>query len=185
LCTRSATFSRINPDTKFIENEEVEGIHLVMDFDLVRELQVRLGKFISTGPKDFFAAMWPVSLSTENVHSLAMSSYVVAPKPTGPRFFLYIDPSGDIFLENNTQHIFRVDEDHAINIQSSNGEPITDTILDGIITREKINDAGSKYDDQENGHPGKLTFVIQDAIRCNGKCLINLNIVQRIAFIRV
>ena len=88
-------------------------------------------------------------------------------------------------LESNTQYIFGVDEDHAINIQSSNGEPITDTILDGIITREKINDAGSKYDDQENGHPGKLTFVIQDAIRCNGKCLINLNIVQRIAFIRV
>jgi len=129
--------------------------------------------------------MWPVVLSTKNVNLLASKPYVMGPKPSGPRFLLYIDPSGDIFLENMTQHFFRVDEDHAINIQSSNGEPITATILDGIITREKINDAGSKYDDQENGTPGKLTFVIQDAIRCNGKCLINLNIVQRIAFIRV
>ncbi len=159
----------------------------MMDFDLVRELQVRLGKFISTGPKDFFAAMWPVSLSTENVHSLAMSSYVVAPKPTGPRFFLYIDPSGDIFLENMTQHFFRVDEDHAINIQSFDGRPITDTVLDGIFTREKLNGDSICEDNlkEEGGNPRKLTFVIQDAIRCNGKDLTQSNIVQRIAFVRV
>jgi hypothetical protein len=183
----SETFSRINPDTKFIENEEVEGIHLVMDFDLVRELQVRLGRFISNGTSDFFAAMWPVSLSTDNVHSLARSSYVVAPKPTGPRFFLYIDPSGDIFLENMTQHIFRVDEDHAINIQSFDGRPITDTVLDGIFTREKLNDYSSCDNNlkEEGGNPRKLTFVIQDAIRCNGKDLTQSNIVQRIAYVRV
>ena len=184
----SETFSRINPDTKFIENEDIEGIHLVMDFDLVRELQVRLGKFISNGTDDFFAAMWPVSLSTDNVHSLAMSSYVVAPKPTGPRFFLYIDPSGDIFLENMTQHIFRVDEDHAINIQSFDGRPITDTVLDGIFTREKLYGDSSCDDNLKEegaGNPRKLTFVIQDAIRCNGKDLTQSNIVQRIAYVRV
>ena len=181
--SKTSTFT-FNPDTKFMDNKDVEGVHLVTNIDFIREMHVLLGKF-TKGPKNFFSVMWPVVLSTKNVNLLASKPYVMGPKPSGPRFLLYIDPSGDIFLENNTQHIFRVDEDHAINIQSSNGEPITDTILDGIITREKINDAGSKYDDQENGHPGKLTFVIQDAIRCNGKCLINLNIVQRIAFIRV
>ena len=181
----SETFSRINPDTKFIENEDIEGIHLVMDFDLVRELQVRLGKFISNGTDDFFAAMWPVSLSTDNVHSLARSSYVVAPKPTGPRFFLYIDPSGDIFLENMTQHIFRVDEDHAINIQSFDGRPITDTVLDGIFTREKLNDYPSCDGDKGVETSGKLTFLIQDAIRCNGKDLTQWNILERIGFIYV
>ena len=158
-----------------------------MDFDLVRELQVRLGRFIHGGPKDFFAAMWPVSLSTVNVHSLAKSPYVVAPKPTGPRFFLYIDPSGDIFLENMTQHFFRVDEDHAINIQSFDGRPITDTVLDGIFTREKLCDYSSCDGDKgaEMETPRKLTFVIQDAIRCNGKDLTKSNILQRIAFVRV
>ena len=181
----SETFSRINPDTKFIENEDIEGIHLVMDFDLVRELQVRLGKFISNGTDDFFAAMWPVSLSTDNVHSLARSSYVVAPKPTGPRFFLYIDPSGDIFLENMTQHIFRVDEDHAINIQSFDGRPITDTVLDGIFTREKLYDYLSCDGDKGSETSGKLTFLIQDAIRCNGKDLTKSNILQRVSFINV
>jgi hypothetical protein len=67
----------------------------VNDFDLVREMQVRLGKF-AKGQTDFFPVMWPVSLSTENVHSLASEPYVVAPKPSGPRFLLYIDSSGDI-----------------------------------------------------------------------------------------
>lgn len=59
-------------------------------------------------------------------------------KPAGPRFLLYIDPAGQIFMENTSQQIFRVDSDHAINIISSDGHPITDTILDGVIAREKL-----------------------------------------------
>ena len=168
-----------------MDNEDVEGIHLVMDFDLVRELQIRLGKFISNGPRDFFPAMWPVSLSTDNVHLLASMPYVVAPKPTGPRFLLYIDPSGDMFLENMTQHIFRVDEDHALNIQSFSRRPVTDTVLDGIITREKVNEDSSSDTGKGEESTRKLTFVIQDAIRCNGKDLTTSNILQRIAFVRV
>ena len=164
-----------------MDNEDVEGVHLVNDFDLVREMQVRLGKF-AKGPTDFFPAMWPVSLSTKNIHSLASKPYVVAPKPSGPRFLLYVDPSGDVFLENMTQHIFRVDEDHAIKIQMFNGRPITDTVLDGIITREKLLGDASCYGKEATR---KLTFVIRDAIRCNGKDLTDLNILQRIAFIKV
>ena len=152
-----------------------------MDFDLVRELQVRLGNF-AKGEIDIFPAMWPVSLSTDNVRLLSSKPYVMAPRPIGPRFFLYIDPSGDIFLENMTQHIFRVDEDHAINIQSFDGRPITDTVLDGIFTREKMGDDSSS-DGAETF--GKLTFVIQDAIRCNGKDLTQWNILERIGFIYV
>jgi hypothetical protein len=107
---------------------------------------------------------------------------VVGPKPAGPRFLLYIDSSGDIFLENMTQHIFRVDEDHAIKIETFEGRPITDTVLDGIITREKsVDDASS------NGREAtrKLTFVILDAIKCSGNYLTGLNILERIAFVRV
>jgi hypothetical protein len=29
------TFTRINPGTKLLDNEDVEGVHLVTDFDLV------------------------------------------------------------------------------------------------------------------------------------------------------
>ncbi|EFX64762.1 hypothetical protein DAPPUDRAFT_265827 [Daphnia pulex] len=79
-------------------------------------MQVRLGRF-TKGPTDISPVMWPVSLSKKNVHLLASKPYVVGPKPSGPRFLLYIDSSGEIFLENMTQHIFRIDEDHAIKIR--------------------------------------------------------------------
>ncbi|XP_046651275.1 mRNA-capping enzyme-like [Daphnia pulicaria] len=129
--------------------------------------------------------MWPVSLSTENVHSLASEPYVVAPKPSGPRFLLYIDHSGDNFLENMTQHIFRVDEDHAIKIETFDGRPVTDTVLDGIITSEKFNGADASCEgNKEEGTNRKLTFLIRDAIRCNGKDLTNYNILKRITFVR-
>ncbi len=164
----------------------MEGVHLVNDFDLVREMQVRLGEFIPNGSQDFFSAMWPVSLSTDNVHFLASEPYVVAPKPTGSRFFLYVDPSGDIFLENMTQHIFRVDQDHAIEMQSFDGRPIIDTLLDGILTREKLDAADASCEGNgEDGTTRKLTFVICDAMRCNGKDLTKSSILQRIAYVRV
>ncbi len=176
------TFTQINTDTKFVDNEDVAGVHLVNDFDLVREMQLRLGKF-AKGPTDMFPVMWPVALSMKNVHLLVSKPYVVATKPSGPRFLLYIDSSGDIFLENMTQHIFRVDEDHAIDIQMFDGQPITDTVLDGIITREKCNANDSSCNGKEATR--KLTFVILDAIRCNGNDLTDFNILQRIAFVRL
>jgi hypothetical protein len=107
-------------------------------------------------------------------------------KPSGPRFLLYIDSSGDIFLENMTQHIFRVDEDHAIKIETFDGRPVTDTVLDGIITSEKFNGADASCEgNKEEGTNRKLTFLIRDAIRCNGKDLTNYNILKRITFVRV
>ncbi len=148
-------------------------------------MQVRLGKF-AKGQAVFFPVMWPVSLSMKNVQSLASKPYVVGPKPSGPRFLLYIDSSGDIFLENMTQHIFRVDEDHAIKIETFDGRPITDTVLDGVISREKSDDdASCNGNIKEDGTTGKLKFVILDAIRCSGNDLTGLNILERIAFVRV
>ena len=88
-------------------------------------------------------------------------------------------------MENMTQHIFRVDEDHAINIQSFDGRPITDTVLDGIFTREKLYDYLSCDGDKGSETSVKLTFLIQDAIRCNGKDLTKSNILQRVSFINV
>ncbi|KZS02021.1 Uncharacterized protein APZ42_001098, partial [Daphnia magna] len=118
------------------------------------------------GPEDFFPVNWPVSLTTENIDKLKSSPYVVAPKPSGTRFLFYVDSDGGMFLENMTQHIFRVDEGHAVKMVSSDGRPVTDTLLDGVLCKEKLN-----HDDNCNGgeeNPKKLTFVIRDAIRCNG-----------------
>ncbi|KAI9556336.1 hypothetical protein GHT06_018910 [Daphnia sinensis] len=176
-----ANFTRIDLDTKFYDGQDVEGIHLLTDFDQVRQLQVRLGRF-AHGPEDFFPANWPVSLSTENIHKLTFGSYVVAPKPIGPRFFLYIDSSGEVFLENMTQHIFRVDEDHVVKMNSFDGRPVTDTVLDGDFCKAKRN----RDDNCNGGEEGqeKLTFVIRDAIRCKGVDLTKMNIVERVGFVK-
>ena len=161
-------------DAKFLDGEQVDGIHLVTDFDLVRQLQVRLGQY-AKGPTDFFPAMWPVNLSSENLSSLESKQYLVTPKPYGTRYLLYVDPSGQMFMENMTQHIFRVDDDHAIKMISSDGQPVTDVVLDGVVTRVS------------ESHPdaGRLTFVIMDATLCNGVGLTHMSISQRIAFVRV
>ena len=178
-------FVRIDPDAKFLEDDYVEGVHLLTDFDLSREIHVRLGKF-SNGPIDIFPAMWPVNLSLQNINFLTEEPYVVGPKPKGPRFLLYVDSSGKIFLENMTQSIFCVDEDHAIKMVTSDGRPITDTVLNGIFTREKLDtDRDSLSGAKKTGATGKLTFVIQDAIRCNGESLTRMNILRRIAFVKV
>lgn len=177
-----SVFTRIEPNTKFLDGHDVEGVHLLTDFDQVRELQVRLGRF-SKGPEDFFPVNWPVSLTTENIDKLKSSPYVVAPKPSGTRFLFYVDSDGGMFLENMTQHIFRVDEGHAVKMVSSDGRPVTDTLLDGVLCKEKLN-----HDDNCNGgeeNPKKLTFVIRDAIRCNGEDLKDRNIVERINFVKV
>jgi hypothetical protein len=170
----SGQFLEINPDAKFLDGEQVEGIHLVTDFDLVRQLQVRLGQ-CANGPTNFFPAMWPVNLSTGNISSLESKPHVVTPKPYGTRYLLYVNPSGEMFLENLTQHIFRIDDDHAIQMISSDGQSITDVILDGVVTRvsEKHPDAG------------RLTFVIMDATLCRGVGLTHMGISQRIAFVKV
>lgn len=149
----------------------MKGIHLVTDFNLVREIQVRLGE-LSKGPTNFFPVMWPVSLSTETIKLLTWNPYEVAPRVNGPRYLLYVDPSGKIFLENMTQHIFYVDDDHAIEAFSS----VTDTILDGVFTREKSSSTETN---------GKLTFVIEDAIRCGGVDLTELKIRKRFTLIQV
>jgi hypothetical protein len=101
--------------------------------------------------------------------------HFVIPKPHGTRYLLYVDPSGQIYLENYAQNIFRIDDDHTITFISSDGQSVTDTILDGVITRVADNRPDA----------GRLTFVIMDATLCRGVSLGQMNIEQRIAFVRV
>ena len=152
----------------------MNGIHLVTDPKLVFRLKNFLGDYV-IGPKRFFPAMWPVHLTSRNISKLETQPHFVIPKPHGTRYLLYVDPYGQIYLENNAQNIFRIDDDHTMKFISSDGQSITDTILDGVITRVTDN------------HPyaGRLTFVIMDATLCRGVSLRQMNISQRIAFVRV
>jgi hypothetical protein len=111
----SHQFLTKEPDT-FLDDELVEGVSLVTDSQLVREIKIRLGKYVGARIHEhtFFPAMWAVNLSMENIHHLLLNPTFVTPKPEGPRFLLYVDSSGDIYLENMTQHFFRVDSDHDI-----------------------------------------------------------------------
>lgn len=150
------------------------------DYDQVKELQVKLGRF-AHGPKNFFPANWPVSLSMDNIRHLEMEPYVVTPKPVGVRYLLYIDSEGSMFMENMTQHIFKLDEDRAPQLTTK------DTVLDGLVMR-KIRPDGltnSEANDEIEVAKGKLTFVIMDATRCSGVDLTRRNIQERISFVRV
>ena len=75
-------------------------------------------------------------------------------------------------------------KNRAIQLLSHDRSVLKDTVLDGYFVRPKILDSGIAAD--KNGDKrGRLTFVIQDAIRCNGTDLTGRGIVDRIAFIEV
>ena len=152
-------------------------IHLVTDFHLTRTIQSRLGNY-ANGPKDYFPGMWPITLSMENVHVLESRPYVMLAQPSGSRMFLYVDSSANIYLENMTQHIFQVDDSCSLIMVSSNGRPVTDTLLEGVMTT-------GKPVANEKSSTDNFTFVIQDAIRCMGKDLTGLNIQERIDVVKV
>lgn len=157
-----------------MDEDPVQGVSFVRDSQLVREMQVLLGNYV--GARIFEHTFFrPIPLTMENIHQLESKSHFMTPKPTGPRFLLYIDSSGQTYLENMYQYFFRVDTDRAVQFISNEGQVITDTVLDGILTREK---------DAEN-NAGKMTFFICDAVRCNGQDITKMNVFQRIAFVKV
>ena len=160
-----------------MDEEPVQGVNLVGDPELVRQMQILLGNYVGACifEHTFFPALWAIPLSMENIYQLESKPHFMIPKPTGPRFLLYIDSSGQTYLENMTQHFFRVDTDCAFQLVSFEGRAITDTVLDGIFTREK--DSGT--------NAGRLTFVVCDAVRCNGQDLTKKDVPQRIAFVKV
>ena len=166
-------------DAKFLKNEDVDGITVVTDLDLVKEMQHKLGRF-ADGPTDFFPAAWAVSLNQKNFDLLSFAPYVVTPKPDGTRYLLYVDSVGDVYLENQTQNFFKMSENRTVQLLSSDRRVLKDTILDGYFVR-RICSTGSEGPDQL----GRLTFIIQDAIRCNGTDLTKRGILQRIDTIEV
>ena len=158
---------------KLFPGEQLNNVSLVTDLTLVIQMQAKLGKY-SHGPRDWFPVNWPISLCQENLSKLTSQSYVVSLKPDGPRFLFYINPVGQIFMENQERHFFLLDPERAVKFLSSDQRVLTDTVLDGYLVRKLTQDAG---------HP--LTFVICDAIRCDGIDLTGLGIMERINHVKV
>ena len=158
---------------KFFREEEVRNVSLVTDLNLVCKMQVKLGKY-SHGPRDWFLVNWPSSLCQKNLSKLTSSSesYVVTPIPDGIRYLLYINSAGQICMENISQHFFKLNPGWADKFLSSDKHVLTDTVLDGYLVRNL----------KQDGH---LTFVIHDAIRCDGVDLTSLDIMDRINHINV
>ena len=161
----------------FLENGNVEGISLVQNFHFVRDLQTRLGGF-NHGPSNRFPGNQPIFLNVTNMKKLkAAGPVVVAPKPLGIRYLLYVDPEGKMYMENETQHIFVVDPDFAPRLIPK------DTVLDGIVVRKIVRDGAAQSRSAEA--KGKLSFVIMDATRVNGLDLTQKNIKDRISVVQV
>jgi len=170
-------FARIDPNMPFLLGEHIDGISLEKDFEVVKELRVRLGRF-NHGPFDFFPVNWPVASDSRVIKQLEKEPFVVAPKPNGVRFLLYVDSEGKMMMENMAQHFFKVDQDHAPQMTA------TDTVLDGILTRRFIRDGSPRVNNNQE-EKGKLTFVVMDATRCRGIDLTKMNILERISAVKV
>ena len=175
----SGQFTQVDRDAKFLKDEDVDGIAVVTDLDLVKEMQHKIGRFADR-PIDFFPAAWAVSLNQKNFDLLSFAPYVVTPKPDGTLYLLYVDSVGDVYLENQTQNFFKMSENRTVQLLSSDRQVLKDTLLDGYFVR-RICSTGSEGPDQL----GRLTFIIQDAIRCNGTDLTKRGILQRIDTIEV
>ena len=181
-CTEQAS-EQIRPaNVKFLDDEDVEGVRLLTDARQVYKLRNLLGENIK-GSQVSFAAMWPVDMSMDRLQRVLEIPYYVAPKPHGHRFMLYINATGETFLENNSRNVFQLDGEHSFHFISRDGSACIDTVLDGVITRPKSSTIDDGNDDKES--KPKLTFVVMDAVRYNGRDLTNMSVADRMACIKV
>jgi len=161
-------------DVFSLDDEILAGISPLKDRTLIKDVQDRLSRFTHAPPG--FLGMpvnWPFRLNSSNKVELKKELYLVAPKPKGVRCLFYVDPMGNMFLENNTheRHIFKLNYDCAPQLIPN------DTVLDGIIVRKNNNRDGEAK--------GELTFFIMDAIRCFGEDLTQKRIQERIHAVQV
>ena len=162
----------------FLEKENIDGVSLVQNFNFVRDLQIRLGDF-NQGPRNRFPVNQPIFLNVTNIKKLkAAGPVVVAPKPQGLRYLLYVDPKGNMYMENESQHLFVVDPDFAPQLIPK------DTVLDGIVVRKIVRDGAAQIDNNQEAKGG-LSFFVMDATRVNGVDLTEKNIQERISVVQV
>lgn len=170
----SGKHSRGDDESFLLDDEIIAGISPLKDRVLIKDVQDRLSRFTRAPPG--FLGMpvnWPFRLNLSNKEELKKELYLVAPKPKGVRCLLYIDPIGNVFLENNTheRHIYKLDNDCAPQLIPN------DTVLDGIVVRKNIARHGEAK--------GQLTFVIMDVIRCLGEDLTQKRVQERIHSVQV
>ncbi len=157
----------INANFHFIDDGDVDGISLLQDPDLVKELRKVLDQ-------PFLFSKSPARMNEVTINKLKKKAYVVAPKPLGIHYLLYVDPQGGMFLQRSLKRIFKVDRNCTPQLIPN------DTILEGVIVR-KID-----RDETTQNSNGRLTFVITYAFRCQGEDLLaEPSIQERISTIMV
>lgn len=150
----SGQFTQVDRDAKFLEEEEeVDGVSLVEDLDLVKQIHSILCQY-THGPTNWFPVAVGPSLSTSPI-SICWKRKRTSWCPG----LVACDPicststsEGEVCLEGQTQNIFYIQPSHAIRLPSSDGRFIKDTVLDGHFFRPSR---------QDNQLPtGRLTFSI-------------------------
>ncbi len=152
----------MNVTTRFLKDEDVEGIRLYESngtVDMVYKLKCEIGNRCYGNSKQF-PGNTPVPLleKKRGICHLAHpfnEPYVMSPKPLGVRYLLYADKHGDMFMENENQHIFKLDRGRTPQLIPK------ETVLDGVVARKLERDGGALNNSGEA--QGKLTFVIMDA----------------------
>ena len=162
----------MNVATRFLKDDDVKGIRLLQDLPTVKKLKIKLGN-LNHGPHNSFPVNKPVPLNKRHfLPAEIIEPYVVAPKPLGIHYLLYVNQEGKMYMENETQHIFELDQDRIVQ------KIPNDTVLEGIVVKKIVRDGAAQSSNA--GAKGKLTFVIMDATRINGADLVPKNFQERI-----
>ena len=169
----------VRKKARFLKDEDVNGIKLVYG-PFVQKLKIKLREMRGyyLGLKSELYISFPLShhrpLNKKTIGHFKKRRYVVAPKPLGVHYLLYVTRSGQVLMQNATEQIFKFDRKRAPQLLPAR------TILEGIVVRKIVRDAATEDEAQ-----GKLTFVIMDTILCGGKSLSHRSIRKRIAYIKV
>ncbi len=166
---RSGSAVRINTNVYFLNDYgNVDGVSLLQDPTIVNELRKVLDK-------PFLFSTSPALMNEATIKKLKKKAYVVAPKPLGIHYLLYVDPQGSMFMQKSTKRIFKVDQNCTPKLIPN------DTILQGIVVRKIVRD-----NEAARNSNGRLTFVITYAYRCQGVDLLaERSIQERISTIMV
>jgi len=119
-------------------------------------------------------------LQEEGIHQeLAnpFNTYAFAPKPLGTRYLLYSDKRGNMFMENEAQQIFELNEDRAPKLIPEK------TVLDGILTRKCARGGNERSNNGEA--QGRLTFVIMDATLVRESEVFRFELEERMQHVKV
>ena len=186
--TRFGGFSEIDyvdPNATFFKGVDVKGVQLLTDSQQVRSARSKLEEYVY-GSCDFYGAMWPVEMSKKHLVDIAKRNFFVTFHPEGQRMILFANSDGEVLFETfKSRQLFKMEDEHALKLITTDGRIVKDTVLEGVITRVTFDTAGSD-EESDPSATRKLTFFVTDATLCDGEDLsFIMGIHKRLDFIKV